>query len=100
MEREKGFESAAIPALSGPYDIAHIDQQRSTRPLDASRQVATAPEEGDDPSRLPYPTAELFFTAGARLAAQAARENLERSRVEEILRRAIDQATALRGEAV
>jgi trimethylamine:corrinoid methyltransferase-like protein len=48
---------------------------------------------------LPPVAADLFISAGAIVAERAARGCEPRSRVEEILRRAVDQATVLRGEA-
>jgi len=48
---------------------------------------------------LPPVSPELFFAAGAALAARAAQRAESRSQVDEILRRAIDQASALGKEA-
>jgi hypothetical protein len=48
---------------------------------------------------IPEPTPDIFIAAGAIAAERAARGGGSRSRVEEILRRAVDQAAALRGEA-
>ena len=39
----------------------------------------------------------MFITAGAILAERAACARVERSKIEEILRRGLDQAAALRG---
>ena len=44
---------------------------------------------------LPPVSQELFFAAGAALAARAAQRAQTHSRVDEILRRAVDQAAAL-----
>jgi hypothetical protein len=49
--------------------------------------------------QLPPVPADLFISAGAIVAERAARGAASRSRVEDILRRAVDQAAALRGEA-
>jgi hypothetical protein len=102
MEREKGFESPAFPVFTRTYGTIEGDAGGSTRPADASGRVATWIHEGDDhgdPPPLPALTAELFITAGAIAADRAAREHAARSKVEEILRRAVDHAAALRGEA-
>jgi hypothetical protein len=56
-------------------------------------------DDGEAPPALPTPTAELFITAGAIVAERAARGRAERFKVEEIIRRAVDQATAARGVA-
>jgi hypothetical protein len=101
LEREKGFESAANPVFSRTYDTTEGDARGSTRPADASGRVATELQEGDDrgvPSPLPTPTSELFITAGAIVAEQAARDHAAWIKVQEILRRAVDQAAAVRGE--
>jgi hypothetical protein len=103
MEREKGFESQALPVFTRPYDTSDGDAPSSTRPPDASGSVETEAQGGDDRSclrQLPVPTAELFITAGVVIAGRAARERASKSTVEEILRRAVDQSAALRGEAV
>jgi hypothetical protein len=60
-----------------------------------------APDAGDirEPSSpLPAPTPELFMAAGVAVAEGAARTGALRPAVEEILKRAVDQAAALRGE--
>jgi hypothetical protein len=102
MEREKGFESPVIPVFSRPYDTDEGDVESSTQPSDASGPVETELEEGDSgepPLPLPSPTTELFITAGAIVAERASSGGAPRSRVEDMLRRAIDQAASLRGEA-
>ncbi len=48
---------------------------------------------------LPRPPADLFIAAGAIAAERAARGGASRRRIEDILRRAVDQAAVLR-EAV
>jgi hypothetical protein len=53
-------------------------------------QVASAP--------LPAPTPELFIAAGLAAGNSAAQAGAPRSVAEEILKRALDQAAALRGE--
>jgi len=53
-------------------------------------QVASAP--------LPAPTPELFIAAGLAAADNAAQAGTPRSDAEEFLKRAVDQAAALRGE--
>jgi hypothetical protein len=45
---------------------------------------------------LPAPPADLFITAGAIVAERAAHGGVSRSRVEDILRRTVDEAAALR----
>ncbi len=88
--------------FTGSYVPAEGDDRGATRPADASKQAETDPHEGDvseGPSPLPAPTAELFIFAGVLAAEHAAREHAGRSRVEEILRRAVDQSAVLRGEA-
>jgi hypothetical protein len=102
MEREKGFESASLRVLSLLYAGADPAPQGSTRPPDASGRVATELDGGDsrEPEpRLLAPTPDLFIAAGAIAAERAARGQAPRVQVEEILRRAVDQAAALRGEA-
>ena len=101
MEREKGFESELSPAFSQLYVTSDGDARSSTRPPDASRHVSTQLHAGDTaklPSALPSLTPDLFIAAGLIVADRAAASNAERSRVEEILRLAVDQAIALRGE--
>jgi integrase len=101
MEREKGFESPVIPVFSRPYDTDEADVKSSTQPSDASGPVETELEGGDSgepPLPLPSPTSDLFIIAGAIAAEHAARGGAPRSRVEDMLRRAIDQAASLRGE--
>jgi hypothetical protein len=102
LEREKGFESQIDPGFSRAYETIDGDNRGSTERSDASRRVPTSPDAGDtreDPAALPSPTPEMFITAGAILAERAARERAEPSTVQEILRRAMDQAAALRPEA-
>jgi hypothetical protein len=53
-------------------------------------QVASAP--------LPAPSPELFIAAGAAAADNAAQAGAPRAGADEILKRADDQAAALRGE--
>ena len=101
MEREKGFESPAIPAFSRPYAAPDLHQRGSTNPADASGRIATAPHADDVQglsAPLPAPPPELFIAAGIAAADNAARTAAPRSAVEEILRRAVDQAAALRAE--
>ncbi len=91
-----------FPVISGSYLSTDSDEQGSTQPVDASKHVEKGPH-GDDVleglSPLPAPTAELFIFAGILAAEHASREHAGRSRVEEILRRAVDQSAVLRGEA-
>ena len=101
MEREKGFESPASPVFSRPYAAPYVDAGGPRNPPDASGRIATEPDAGDVQrlsSPLPAPAPELFIAAGAAAADGAARTGATRSAVEEILRRAVDQAAALRGE--
>jgi hypothetical protein len=88
--------------LSGGYAVGDDDGRDTTRPADASSDVSTAPHENDGRAgngALPAPTADLFIMAGAVLADRASREHADQTGVEEILRRAVAQAAALRGEA-
>jgi hypothetical protein len=71
--------------------------------LGPARPVKPTPEAnttGSNPeSCLTLGTAELFITAGAIVAERAARGRADRFKVEQIIRRAVDQATAARGVA-
>lgn len=101
MEREKGFEPPAFPVVSRTYDDAQGDGRGSTRPADASGHVATEPDGGDVQGSaprlsLPSPSPELFIAAGAIVAGRAASAHQPRSAVDGYLRRAMDQADALR----
>ncbi len=102
MEREKGFESDADCVSSSLYAVPDVPGKVSRWRAEASRHVDTE-LRGDDnaqsPSALLDPTPDLFISAGAVVADRAAREGAQRSKVEELLRRAVDQATALRGDA-
>ena len=98
LEREKGFESPANPVFSRPYAAPYVDAGGPRNPPDASGRVATARDAGDVQPPLPAPSPELFIAAGIAAADGAARTGATRSAVEEILRRAIDQAAALRAE--
>jgi hypothetical protein len=101
-EREKGFESGLSIGFSSLFLDRKSDRECVTGPDDASGRVATSTEASDVPCTspsLPEVSPELFFAAGALAAANAARAEGTRSRVEEILRRAVDQAAAVRGEA-
>jgi hypothetical protein len=98
MEREKGFEPPAAPVISRTYGTSEGDGQSPTEPADASGRIARALHDGDDQgtlSPLPAPSAELFIVAGAIVAARAAEDGQEPSEVEQFLRRAVDQASAL-----
>jgi hypothetical protein len=59
--------------------------------LDAGDSQALSPT-------LPDPSPDLFIAAGVAAAEGAARAGAPRSSVEEILRRAVDQAAVLRPE--
>jgi hypothetical protein len=48
--------------------------------------------------KLPEPSPELFIAAGAAAADNAAHAGIQRPGVQDIIKRAIDQAAALRGE--
>ena len=101
--RPRGFESEGSPVFSDGYGTAQGDDRGATRPADASVQVRTKHHDDDVQSGsrlLPSPTAEQFIVAGAVVAERASRGRAGRWQVEEILRRAVDQAAALRGEAV
>ena len=63
----------------------------------AQEKTASARRMPDAP--LASLTPDLFIAAGAIASERTARGGATRSRVEEILRRAVDQAAALRGEA-
>jgi hypothetical protein len=102
MEREKGFESQIPPVFSRLKTTIEGDIPGSTHDANASASSPSWIDEGDirEPgSPLPAPTGELFISAGALLADRAARDRAAKFRVEEILRRAVDQAAALGGEA-
>jgi hypothetical protein len=101
MEREKGFETRIIPGFSRLHETPDLHSQSSTNRADASGRIAMAPDAGDIQERsspLPAPSPELFIAAGVAAADGAVRAGAPRSAVEEILRRAVDQAAALRGE--
>jgi hypothetical protein len=100
LEREKGFESPAFRVVSDTYATPDGDGRGSTRSLDASGRVATDLDASDAEavSALPALSPDLFITAGALAANHAAQSRWARSRIEELLRRAVDQAAALRGE--
>jgi hypothetical protein len=88
-------------ASSGDYAASDYDGRGTTRPADASSGVSTEIHENDGragPGALPAPTADLFIMAGAVLADRASREHADQTGVEVILRRAVAQAAALRGE--
>jgi hypothetical protein len=76
-----------------PFSVGHPRQS-----TEASRRVAMEPQAHDRaaPSLLPTQTAELLVWAGATLAERMAREGAPRFAVQEILRRAANQAAALR----
>jgi len=99
MEREKGFESAKNPVISGTYECSRSDAEGSREPPEASDRVAKAPEEhrGEwTPSSLPTPSPDLFLVAGAVAADRAALSHAAPADVEQILKRAVEQAAALR----
>lgn len=101
MEREKGFEPGVIAGFSRLHETPDLHSQSSTKPSDASGRIATAPDAGDIQERsspLPAPSPELFIAAGVTVAEGASRAGAPRSAVEQFLRRAVDQAAALRGE--
>ncbi len=101
MEREKGFEPRVNTAFSRLHETPDFHSRSSTNPADASGRIAIAPDAGDTRERsspLPVPSPELFIAAGVALAEGAARTGAPRSAVEEILKRALDQAASLRGE--
>ncbi len=101
MVTPTGLESGVFQVLSRLNTVADEAPQGSTRPPDASGRVATGLHGGDsrepEPA-LPEPTQDLFIAAGAIAAECAARGHAPRVQVEEILRRAVDQAAALRWE--
>ena len=83
----------AIPAILLTPELGHATTPGALPVCSALQNALPAPRA------LPAPTADLFVTAGAIAAERAAQCGAPRSRVEEILRRAVDQAAALRGEA-
>jgi len=97
-EREKGLESRLSLGYSEPFRPRDSDPRCVSQPPDASGRVVTSTDAGSvllsSPS-LPPVSQELFFAAGAALAARAAQRAQTHSRVDEILRRAVDQAAAL-----
>ncbi len=98
MEREKGFESQVLSAFSRTCATSDGDARGSTRPLDASGHIPAELHGGynqRDPTALPTPTAELFIMAGVTAAERAASERMQRSELQGILRRALDQAAAV-----
>jgi hypothetical protein len=99
MEREKGFESVVSRGVSGTYATLENSLAGSTRPLDASGRVATETVAGDTVSGahgLPSVTPDLFLAAGFIVADLASRSLAEPSILEQVLRRAVHQAAALR----
>jgi hypothetical protein len=99
MVTRTGIESGFSPVISSRYGSSESDEKSSTEPSDASGRVATSLQASDVPSTpppLPAPSPDLFLAAGAVVAEWAARRQETRSRVEEILRRAVEQAAALR----
>ncbi len=101
MEREKGFEPGVFAGFSRLHETPDLHSRSSTIPADASGRVAIAVHAGDTQERsspLPDPSPELFIAAGIAVAEGASRAGAPRSAVEEILRRAVDQAAALRAE--
>jgi len=81
------------------YETSGRNARCSTPPAEASGCVPNEPEgeTRKPPPALPAPTPELFLTAGTIVADWAAREHAEYSKVEALLRRAVDQAVAIRG---
>jgi len=102
VEREKGFESRLSLGYSEPFRPPDSDPRCVSQPPDASGRVVTSTDAGpvllSSPS-LPPVSQELFFAAGASLAARAAQRAETRSRVDEILRRAVAQASVLGEDA-
>jgi hypothetical protein len=101
MEREKGFEPGVITGFSRLHESPDLHSQSSSERSDASGHVATERDAGDvrqPSSPLPAPSAELFIAAGVALAQSATRTGAAQPTIEEILKRAVDQAAALRGE--
>jgi hypothetical protein len=91
LEREEGFDPGVITGFSRLHEPPDFHSQSSTKPADASGRIATERDAGDIQERaspLPAPSPELFM---------AGRAGAPRSAVEEILKRAVDQAAALRG---
>ncbi len=72
------------------------------RPPDASVQVSTetvAGDSADDAVRLPNVTPDLFLAAGVILADLATRSLASPADVEDVLRRAVQQAIVLRTQS-
>jgi hypothetical protein len=68
------------------------------RSADASSDVSTDPDPHDGSAGLrplPAVTAELFVAAGAQLAERLKRGNAEPTKIEEVVRRVIDQCITL-----
>lgn len=102
LEREKGFEPGISPDVSGTYAAPLNASQSPTRPLDASAQVETDTFEhdtGEELRALPDVAAELFVEAGFNVALRATVGGVSAPALERIVRRAVEQATALRDEA-
>ncbi len=84
--------------LSGAYEGADGDGRDGTSPADASEHVSTEAHADDGDWRLdplPTPTAELFIAAGAIAAERLVEEDAAGPRIEEILRRVVDQCVVL-----
>jgi integrase len=93
--------------VAGSNPVSPTPEGRGTPRETGDAAAFDFPESGSRPPRapgrpgepLPPPTADMFITAGAIVAERAARGAAPRSAVEEILRRAVNQAAALRGAA-
>ncbi len=98
MVTPTGLESSCRAGVSSLHVVTDAAAPGSKQPPDASGSVATeldAADDGEPPSTLPEPTADLFIAAGAIVAERTARGRADRAQVEAILRRAAEQAGRL-----
>jgi hypothetical protein len=95
VERSRAQSSDADPVDSRGYEPLREAATAVERGRAASGCSSVAAAKND----LAVATPDLFISAGAIAAERAARQGAARYRVEEILRRAVDHAGVLRGEA-
>jgi hypothetical protein len=113
--RVRGLQEWRGVRDSNPIESTSVEPDRAlssdadpveSRGYAALPETATSVERGSAASRcssvaaavdsLAVPTPDLFIAAGAIAAERAARGGAMRFRIEEILRRAVDQASTLR----
>jgi hypothetical protein len=96
----EGFEPGISRAVSGAYAATENALQSSSQPPVASVHVFTETVGGDtenDVTHLPTVTPELFLEAGLIVAERASRKLADVSLIEDLLRQAVQQATASGG---